>query len=182
MTTKLFHSSILGVVELISQPFTDDRGIFLNAFRSNEPAFAEAWGDRSITQVNFSRTDSVGSVRGIHLQATPHSEAKLVRCLRGRVWDVAVDLRLNSITYGKWHAVELSSDQSNCLIIPEGCGHGYQVLEPNSELLYLHSGEWVPKLETGIKFNDPHLCVSWPLAPLNVSKRDLELPLLELNK
>lgn len=181
MTTKSRSTPIAGVLELLNQPFTDDRGIFLNAFRSNEPAFAEAWGDRSITQVNFSRTDSVGSVRGIHLQATPHSEAKLVRCLRGRVWDVAVDLRLNSITYGKWHAVELSSDQSNCIMIPEGCGHGYQVLEPNSELLYLHSGEWVPNAEIGINFNDPHLAITWPLAPLNLSTRDLALPLLKSN-
>ena len=181
MTTEFCSTPIAGVLELVGKPFTDDRGIFLNVFRSNEPAFAEAWGDRSITQVNFSRTDSVGSVRGIHLQATPHSEAKLVRCLRGRVWDVAVDLRLDSITYGKWHAVELSSDQSNCLIIPEGCGHGYQVLEPNSELLYLHSGEWVPNAETGIKFDDPHLCIPWPLAPINLNKRDMAHPLLELN-
>jgi len=181
MTTEFRSTPIAGVLELLAQPFIDHRGTFLNAFRSKEPAFVEAWGERGITQVNFSRTDSVGSVRGIHLQATPHSEAKLVRCLRGRVWDVAVDLRIDSLTYGKWYAVELSSDQSNALIIPEGCGHGYQVLEPNSELLYLHSGEWVHNAETGIKFNDPHLCISWPLAPLNVSKRDLALPLLESN-
>ena len=167
------------MLELVTQPFSDQRGAFLNAFRGQDSAFAKAWGIRVIAQVNVSRTETVGTIRGLHLQAPPHSEAKLVRCLRGRVWDVAVDLRPDSATYCHWHAVELSSERSNALLIPEGCAHGFQVLEQCSELLYLHSGDWVPEAETGLRFDDPQLAIPWPLTPLGLSERDLALPLLE---
>ena len=137
-----------------------------------------SWGDRGIAQVNLSRTEAVGTIRGLHLQAEPHSEAKLVRCLRGRVWDVAVDLRQDSATYGQWHAVELSPDQGNALLIPEGCAHGFQVLEPGSELLYLHSGAWEPEAETGVRWDDPTLAIAWPLPAGGLSERDCSLPRL----
>ena len=179
MPTEIRPTFIAGVLELVGQAFGDDRGAFLNAFRAQESSFSQAWGDRRIVQVNLSRTDTVGSVRGLHMQAAPHSEAKLVRCLRGRVWDVAVDLRSDSLTRGRWCAVELSPAAANALLIPEGCAHGFQVLEPASELLYLHSGEWVPQAETGIRVDDPHLAISWPLPPLGLSERDLSLPLFE---
>jgi dTDP-4-dehydrorhamnose 3,5-epimerase len=179
MPTEIHITSIAGVLELVGQAFSDHRGAFLNAFRAQEPAFAQAWGDRAIAQVNLSRTETVGAVRGLHLQAPPHSEAKLVRCLRGRVWDVAVDLRPVSPTYGQWHGVELSPGAANALLIPEGCAHGFQVLEPGSELLYFHSGAWVPAAETGVRFDDPQLAISWPLTTLGLSERDLALPLLK---
>ena len=178
MRTDLIGCPINGVVELVGQPFSDHRGAFLNAFRAQDPAFAQAWADRSIGQVNLSRTEAVGAVRGLHLQAPPHSEAKLVRCLRGRVWDLAVDLR-PGLTCGQWNAVELSPGAANALLIPEGCAHGFQVLEPGSELLYLHSGAWVPEAETGVRFDDPQLAIPWPLPPLGLSERDLALPLLK---
>lgn len=136
-----------------------------------------SWGDRGIAQVNLSRSEAMGTIRGLHLQAPPHSEAKLVRCLKGRVWDVAVDLRRDSPTYGQWQAIELSPDQGNALLIPEGCAHGFQVLEPSSELLYLHSGEWVPEAETGVCWNDPQLAITWPLPMTQISDRDQRLPL-----
>ena len=179
MPTEAQTSPITGLLELVGQPFRDHRGAFFNAFRAQEQAFAEAWRDRPIAQVNLSRSEGVATVRGLHLQAPPHSEAKLVRCLRGRVWDVAVDLRHGSATYGHWHAVELSPAAGNALLIPEGCAHGFQVLEPGSELLYLHSGAWVPEAETGVRFDDPQLAIAWPLPPTGLSKRDLALPLLE---
>jgi dTDP-4-dehydrorhamnose 3,5-epimerase len=179
MPAELCCTPIHGVLELVSKPFMDLRGAFLNAFRVQESAFATAWGDRGIAQVNLSRTEQVGAVRGLHLQAAPHSEAKLVRCLRGRVWDVAVDLRPASPTYGQWHAVELSAESANALLIPEGCAHGFQVLEPASELLYLHSRAWAPEAETGVRFNDPELAITWPIPPLGLSERDLSLPLLK---
>ena len=179
MPADLRRTAILGVFELAGQPFSDHRGVFLNAFRAQEPAFALSWGDRGVAQVNLSRTEAVGTIRGLHRQAPPHAEAKLVRCLRGRVWDVAVDLRPDSTTFGQWHAVELSLDQGNALLIPEGCAHGFQVLEPGSELLYLHSGPWVPEAETGVRFNDPGLAIPWPLPPLGLSERDLALPMLQ---
>jgi dTDP-4-dehydrorhamnose 3,5-epimerase len=179
MSTEVCFTTITGVLEIVSQPFADHRGAFLNAFRVQEPAFSEAWCDRPIAQVNLSRTEAVGTVRGLHLQAKPHSEAKLVRCLRGRVWDVAVDLRLDSATYGHWHSLELSPATANALLIPEGCAHGFQVLEPGSELLYLHSGIWAPEAETGVRFDDPQLAIQWPLHPTGLSERDLGLPMLE---
>jgi dTDP-4-dehydrorhamnose 3,5-epimerase len=179
MPTEARPTPIAGVLELVGQTFADHRGAFFNAFRAQEPTFAQAWGDRPIAQVNISRSEAVGTVRGLHLQAPPHSEAKLVRCLRGRVWDVAVDLRTGSTTYSQWHAVELSPAAANALLIPEGCAHGFQVLEAGSELLYLHSGAWVPEAETGVRFDDPLLAIPWPLPPIGLSERDLGLPLLE---
>ena len=179
MLTEVRSTSIADVLELVCHPFRDHRGAFLNAFRAQEPAFAQAWGDRMIAQVNLSRTEAVATVRGMHLQAPPHSEAKLVRCLRGRVWDVAVDLRPDSPTRGQWHAAELSPQLANALLIPEGCAHGFQVLEPGSELLYLHSGAWVPEAEAGVRFDNPKLAIPWPLPPQGLSERDLALPLLE---
>ena len=179
MSTTFHPTPIAGLYELVGQPISDYRGEFLNAFRIQESDFAEAWGDRPIAQVNLSRTEVVGAIRGLHLQAPPHTEAKLVRCLLGRVWDVAVDLRPGSATYGQWYAVVLSPAAANALLIPEGCAHGFQVLEPGSELLYLHSGNWVPEAETGIRFNDPELAIAWPLPPTGLSERDLALPLLQ---
>ena len=178
MTTDLRATPIAGVWELEGRPFSDQRGAFINAFRAQEPAFAEAWGHRPIAQVNLSRTEEVGCVRGLHLQAAPHSEAKLVRCLRGRVWDVTVDLRPGSASYGQWHGLELRPDAANALLIPEGCAHGFQVLEPGSELLYLHSGPWVPEAETGVHCCDAELAIAWPLPPLGLSDRDQALSLM----
>jgi dTDP-4-dehydrorhamnose 3,5-epimerase len=179
LSVGLRHTPIAGLFELLATPFSDHRGAFLNVFRRQEPAFSESWGDRQIAQVNISRTEQKGAIRGMHLQAHPYGEAKLVRCLHGRVWDVAVDLRGASSSFGHWHAVELCPEQANGLLIPEGCAHGFQVLEAGSELLYLHSGAWVAEAETGVRFNDPALAIPWPLPPLGLSERDLNLPLLE---
>lgn len=178
MPAELRRIAISGVFELLAQPFADHRGAFLNAFRAREPAFMSSWDDRGIAQVNLSRTEAVGTIRGLHLQAEPFSEAKLVRCLRGRVWDVGVDLRQDSATYGHWHAVELCPELSNALLIPEGCAHGFQVLEPGSELLYLHSGAWEPEAETGVRWDDPKLAIAWPLPVTDLSDRDRNLPFL----
>jgi dTDP-4-dehydrorhamnose 3,5-epimerase len=178
MPSELHRTPISGVLELVGTPFADHRGAFLNAFRHQEEAWLASWGNRSIAQVNLSRTEAVGAVRGLHAQHAPHGEAKLVRCLRGRVWDVAADVRPDSPTYGQWHAVELSPGAANALMIPEGCAHGFQVLESGSELLYLHSGAWVPEAETGVRYDDPQLAVPWPEPITELSDRDRNLPTL----
>lgn len=178
MPAELRNTPINGLFELFNEPFTDARGAFLNAFRAQEESFMGSWGDRGIAQVNLSRSKSVGTIRGLHFQKGPHSEAKLVRCLKGRVWDVAVDLRTDSDTYSQWHAVELTPDRGNSLLIPEGCAHGFQVLEPGSELLYLHSGAWVPEAESGVRWDDSQLAIAWPLPVADLSNRDRILPLL----
>ena len=160
---EIVSTSLHGVFELNCSYFKDQRGTFLNAFRIQDSLFREIWGSRNICQVNISMTRDVGTLRGLHMQAYPHTEAKLVRCTSGRVWDVVADLRPRSPTFHQWCAVELSSLTANALFIPEGCAHGYQVLESSSELLYIHSGEWVPMSETGVRYDDPskhHLAYS----------------------
>ena len=178
MPAEIRITSISGVFELFNQPFVDSRGSFLNAFRLQDDAFSTSWGDRPIAQVNVSRNEISGTIRGLHLQAYPYSEAKLVRCIKGRVWDLAVDLRRGSSSFCKWHAVELTPKLGNALLVPEGCAHGFQVLEPGSELLYLHSGSWVPQSETGVRWDDPQLGIPWPLGASELSERDRCLPFL----
>lgn len=179
MSVELLSTPIDGLWELVTESFSDHRGSFLNAFRRQESQFQKAWGDRSIAQVNLSSSELVGTVRGFHLQSSPHAEAKLVRCIRGRVWDVAVDLRVESPTYGEWYGTELSPARGNALVIPEGCAHGFQVLQRSSQLLYLHSGIWVPDAEIGVHWNDPRIAVDWPEHVSVVSDRDRSLPFLE---
>lgn len=175
MVTKIVATKIKDLVELYSESFNDKRGLFINAYRLGESGFKSSWKSRKIAQINVSLTRSVGCIRGLHYQLPPYEEAKLVRCLKGKVWDVAVDLRTKSDTYGWWHAVELSPELSNAIFIPEGFAHGFQVLSPNSELLYIHSNIWVKEFEKGIRFDSPSLGINWPLKPKNMSDRDLNL-------
>jgi dTDP-4-dehydrorhamnose 3,5-epimerase len=106
---------------------------------------------------------------------------KLIRCLKGKIWDVAVDLRCGSPTFLQWHAEELTPHNAKLFVLPEGCAHGFQVLEPDSELLYLHTAPYHPKAEGGVAWNDPRLAISWPLPPVDLSQRDNNHPWLALN-
>lgn len=168
---------IPGLMLVETSPFRDDRGSFYRAFCRHE--LASIVGDRRIEQINISRTALIGAIRGLHFQRVPHAEMKLIRCIKGKVWDVTVDLRQNSATYKQWQAVELSADDCNMIVIPEGCGHGFQVLEPQSELLYLHTACYSPESEGGVRFDDPLLSINWPLPVSDISIRDLSYPLLQ---
>lgn len=159
-----------------SLPFRDARGVFGRVFCAEE--LKPLLGARQIAQINHSKTSHAGAVRGLHFQSPPHAEIKMVRCLRGRVWDVAVDLRMGSPTFLQWHAEQLAQDDTQMLVIPEGFAHGFQVLEPESELLYLHTASYHPPSEGGVRHDDPRLAISWPLSPRDVSPRDLAHPLL----
>ena len=130
-------------------------------------------------QWSLSCNDLKGTLRGLHYQADPHGETKLVRCIRGRIWDVAVDLRSGSSTRGQHVAVELTAENRRALYIPEGCAHGFQTLENDSEVLYGIAPAYVPEAFRGIVYNDPSLAIAWPLPPVNVSQRDAELPRFE---
>lgn len=154
----------------------DHRGSFLRLFCAEE--LQPLLGDRQIAQINHSKTSRAGAVRGLHFQRPPHAEMKMVRCLRGRVWDVAVDLRSCSPTFLQWHAEELTDDIAKMLVIPEGFAHGFQALEPESELLYLHTAFYHPPSEGGLRHDDPRLAIAWPLPPQDLSPRDLVHPLL----
>jgi dTDP-4-dehydrorhamnose 3,5-epimerase len=171
------HSTPLaGAVVAETLPRGDHRGQFARWFCERELA---PWlGERRLRQINFSRTLQVGALRGLHFRVPPHAEVKLVRCLRGRVWDVAVDLRAGSPTYLQWHAVELCPANGRLFVIPEGFAHGFQVLEPETELLYLHSEVYHPPAEGGVRHDDPRVAVRWPLPVSDLSARDRNFPLL----
>ena len=113
-----------------------------------------------------------GTVRGMHYQTPPHAEAKLVSCLRGEVFDVAVDLRRGSPTFLRWHAERLSPGNHKTLLIPEGCAHGFQALAPDCELLYVHTAPYAPNAEGGVHPRDPRLAISWPEPIAILSRRD----------
>ena len=169
-------TALAGVVCVDATPHRDARGSFTRLFCA--AALEALLGGRRVVQVNHSRTEAVGAVRGLHYQRAPHAEMKLVRCLKGRVWDVAVDLRAGSATFRRWHAEELSAENGSMLVIPEGCAHGFQVLEPSSELLYLHTAFYTPQAEGGVRPTDPALGIAWPLPPQDLSERDRSHPLL----
>lgn len=176
---KILPTPIDGLVVVEASPFADHRGAFCRLFCERE--LESVIGDRHFVQVNHSRTNAVGAVRGMHYQKAPHAEMKIVRCLRGRVWDVAVDLRAGSPTFLKWFAVELSPQSGRALVIPEGFAHGFQVLEEASELLYLHTAFYEPSAEGGVRYDDPLVGIDWPLVPVDMSQRDNSHPKLDLN-
>ena len=158
---------------------SDTRGSFARLFCKNE--LAAGLQGREIVQVNSSVTKSRGAVRGLHFQHPPYSEMKFVRCVKGRVWDVVVDLREDSPTFMEWHAEELSQDNARMIIIPEGCAHGFQALEVESELLYLHTEYYTPDAEDGLAYDDPLLNILWPLPVTEISERDKWHPKLDQN-
>ena len=164
-------TTIEGVVVVDGQSRGDSRGAFMRLYCEDE--LRELIGSRRIVQINHSRTQHVGTVRGMHFQHAPHAEMKLVRCLRGRVWDVAVDLRCGSSSFLRSFGVELTPGNGRMLVVPEGCAHGFQVLEPDSELLYLHTAAYAPVAEAGVGSADPLLAIRWPLLPVELSPRDL---------
>jgi dTDP-4-dehydrorhamnose 3,5-epimerase len=146
-----------------------------------------AWCSREFTdqgldfrpvQANMGLSSKKGTVRGLHFQVSPALEAKLVRCTRGSMFDVVVDLRAGSPTFAKWYGVELSAQNGYSLFVPEQCAHGYQVLEDDTEMHYMTSAYYAPDCVRGARFDDPLFAIAWPLKPTNVSEQDLAWPLL----
>jgi dTDP-4-dehydrorhamnose 3,5-epimerase len=171
---RLRPTKIQGVYVAETDVRGDNRGSFARFFCENE--LAAMLGMRRIVQINHSRTSVLGAIRGLHYQLPPHAEMKFIRCIRGRVWDVAVDLRAQSPTLGQWHAEELTPESARMLVIPEGCAHGFQALVADSELLYLHTACYAPESEGGVVYNDPQLQIPWPLPVAALSMRDRRLP------
>ncbi|WP_110032834.1 dTDP-4-dehydrorhamnose 3,5-epimerase family protein [Hoeflea marina] len=152
----------------------DDRGHFSRLFCAEE--LAEAGWTGPVAQVNHSVTGRAGTVRGLHLQRPPHAEMKLVSCIRGAVFDVAVDLRPGSPTRFTAVAAELSAENGLAMLVPEGFAHGFQALCDGCELIYLHSAGHSPGSEAGLRHDDPALAIAWPLPVALVSERDAGLP------
>jgi dTDP-4-dehydrorhamnose 3,5-epimerase len=171
----IFHpTDVVGAFVVELQRHEDERGSFARAWCRRE--FAAAGIDTQYVQGNTVRTYRRGTVRGMHYQLPPHAEAKLVRCIRGAVWPVGVDLRPGSPSFGRWVGVKLTGENGKLLYLPEGCAHGYQVLQDDSEVFYLVSDYYAPDHERGFRFDDPAFGIDWPLPASLLSEKDQRWP------
>ena len=148
----------------------DPRGFLARMF-CNEELSAAGWND-PVAQINHTHTARCGTVRGMHFQYPPHAEMTLVSCIRGEVWDVAIDLRAGSQTFLRWHAERLSGENGRAMLIPEGFAHGFQALSDDAELIYCHSAPYSAAHEAGLNPGDPKLAIAWPLQIADLSPRD----------
>ncbi len=168
---------LAGLKRIERKRLGDPRGFFARLFCAQELA-AAGW-IKPIAQINHSYTAKHGTVRGMHFQPPPHAEMKLVSCIRGEVWDVAVDLRAGSPTFLQWQAERLSAENGRALLIPEGFAHGFQTLTDAVELLYCHSMPYAAAVEGGLNPRDGRLDISWPLAIAELSARDAALAMID---
>jgi dTDP-4-dehydrorhamnose 3,5-epimerase len=167
---EIRETPLAGLVAIRRLPRSDPRGFFERFFCADELAPAGWTGP--VAQINRTLTAGQGTLRGLHFQHPPHAEKKLVSCLRGEVFDVAVDIRAGSPTFLHWHAEILSGDNHTSLLIPEGFAHGFQTRTPDVEMLYLHSAPYAPGAEGGLRPDDPRLAVAWPDPVALLSERD----------
>ena len=167
---KIEQTIINGVSIILSEPFKDDRGFFNRIFCQKDleairPAI-------TIAQINHSMTKIKGTIRGMHFQHPPHAEMKIIRCVRGSIFDVALDLRKDSFTYLQWHGEILSAENMKALVVPEGCAHGYQSLEDDIELVYIATSPYCTEAESGVRYDDPKAGIQWPLSVTTISDKD----------
>jgi len=173
-----FITTPLSGLKLVQRKVIEDSRGFLSRFYcANE--FAEAGINKPIAQINHTFTCKKGAVRGLHFQHPPHTETKLVSCLQGEIWDVAVDLRRDSPTFLQWHGEILSAANRKSLLIPEGFAHGFQTLSEDCELIYLHTAAYHPEAEGALNVADPKLDIIWPLPITEISERDRNHKLIE---
>ena len=165
------ETDVAGAYIIDCNKLTDSRGFFARAFCTEE--FAQHGLETRLVQANISLNHEKFTVRGMHMQAEPHGEVKLVRCTRGAIFDAMVDLRPDSPTYGKWAGAELTADNHRMLYIPKGCAHGYQTLVDDSEVFYLVTEGYNPGSERGFRWNDPAFGIQWPeTAQAHLSDKD----------
>lgn len=173
---KFSPMKLPGAYRIDLEPQNDFRGGFARLFCARE--MKEIGLDKRIVNVNHSSTLRKGTVRGLHFQYPPSCEIKIVKCIRGAVWDCIVDVRKNSPTFLKWDAVELTEENDRMVYVPEGFAHGLQALEDNAEVLYFLSEFYAPQYEGGLRFDDPDLKIDWPSDPTSFSHKDGNFPLL----
>ena len=178
MTTRfdILPTPLEGLKVLRRKPVGDSRGFLERMFCAQE--FAPILGGKTIAQINRTLTGKCGSVRGMHFQNAPYAETKFVTCLRGEVFDVAVDVRKNSPTFLHWHGELLTQDNHTTLLIPEGFAHGFQTLSDNCEMLYFHTADYHADSEGALNAQDPRLTIKWPMAITEQSKRDMSHELI----
>lgn len=169
--------SLSGLKRIERRKLGDSRGFLSRIFCADE--LAQAGWSKPIAQINHTYTAKCGMVRGMHFQRPPHAEMKLVSCLRGEVWDVAVDLRAGSPTFLQWHAEYLSAENGFAMLIPEGFAHGFQTMTDDVELFYCHSASYMPEAEAGLNATDKKLTIDWPLSISELSIRDSQHPMLD---
>lgn len=167
-------TAVAGVFVIELAPMGDARGSFARVWCA--AAFAEAGIDFAPVQANLSSNPHAGTLRGLHYQEPPHAEGKLIHCTRGRIFDVAVDLRPGSPTYLRHAGIELSPDAARLFFVPEGCAHGYLTLEDASDVHYHVSAPYAPAAARGVRWNDPAFGIDWPMAPTLMAERDAGYP------
>ena len=172
----LFETPLRGLTLVERKPIGDHRGSLERLFCADE--LRPITSGKNVAQINRTVTTRAGAVRGLHFQYPPHAEIKLVSCIRGEVFDVAVDLRRNSPTFLRWHAQVLSADNRLTFAIPEGFAHGFQTLRDDCEMLYVHTAPYSPTHEGGVNAKDPRLDVRWPRTISESSERDASFPFL----
>jgi len=170
---------LAGAYTIDLQPFSDERGWFARFYCKDE--FAQIGHTKEWVQMNHSVSNEKGTLRGLHFQLPPYRETKMVRCIRGVVLDVIVDLRRDSPSFLSYFAQELSAENRKMLYIPEGFAHGFQTLTDNAELIYLHTEFYRPNAEGGLRYDDPALGIHWPLTVAIVSERDSKHPFIDKN-
>ncbi len=176
---KFIKTKIQNVYIVEPEPFIDDRGMFARIFDKNE--FKEIGHSKEIVNINNSITKKKGSIRGMHFQYPPKAEIKIIKCIKGAIFDVAVDIRKNSSTFLQYHSEVLSVDNMRMLYIPEGFAHGFQALNEIIEMIYYTTEFYSPEKEGGMRYNDPTIGIDWPLEVANISTKDKALPLLNNN-
>jgi len=176
MPFKFIRQSIPGVVIIEPGAFRDERGFFIETYKYSE--FAKAEISESFVQDNHSQS-SMGVLRGLHYQINPGAQGKLLRCIKGKIFDVAVDIRKGSPDYGKWIGVELSDENNKMIYIPPGFAHGFLTLSSVAEVLYKCTSEYSPAHERGIAWNDPEINIDWPVKAPILSAKDRSYPVLK---
>ena len=170
-------TSLEGLYLVKANLLNDERGLFARTFCKKE--FAKIGFNKDFIQFNHSFNLNKGTLRGMHFQLPPFSEAKLIRCVQGKVWDVAVDLRQESSTYLQYFGIELSKDNMLSVLIPEGFAHGFLTLEDNSALIYHHTEYYRPNVDSGILYNDPSIRINWPIPISIISQKDMSYSLIK---
>lgn len=174
---RLAPTTIPGVVVVHTEPVTDERGSFSRVWEHEEFAAAGLSDQLDLHCVSSNRAE--GTLRGLHWQEPPHAEVKLVRCSRGAVFDVAVDVRPDSPSYLQWFGIELRPETGQCLYLPAGVAHGFLTLADDTEVSYLMTSCYSPAHARGLRHDDPRVAINWPRQPQVISDRDRDFPLLE---